>query len=129
MTKKYLPIKLSSAKLVSWKKIVPPSVLPVEKDSKAGVVIDAEGKPHLFIFDTFAFLDLLSTIDERLVDHLSPKLYYSKQGNPAGWLIDEIEAKLPLSSKYITSLKQAIKEAQKKGWVSFGKIEQELGLA
>lgn len=129
MKKKYLPVKLSSAKLVSWKKIIPSSVIPIEKDSKAGIVVDAQGKPHLFIFDTFAFLDLLSTIDERLVDHLSPKLYYSKEGNPAGWLIDEIEAKLPVSSKYITSLKQAIKEAQKKGWVSFGKIEQELGLA
>ena len=129
MIKKRLPIKLSNARLASWKKIVPPSVFPLEKDSRAGVVVDHEGKPHLFIFDTFAFLDLLSVIDERLVDHLSPKLYYSKESNPAGWLIDEIETKLPLNPKYITSLKEAIQEAQKKGWISFRKIEQELGLA
>lgn len=123
-----LPEKVSPAKLVPWKRVVPLSVFKLEKGSRAGVVLDQAGTPQFFIFDTFAFLDILSAIDERLLDQLSSADYYSKKVNPAGWLIDQIESKLPLNPKYLQSLKSAIDEANKKGWVPFSKIQSELNL-
>lgn len=124
--RKLLTAKLSKAKPVSWDKIVPKSVLSLEKDSKAAIVQDRKGRPYLFVFDTFAFLDILSAIDEKLVDRLSSDEYHSKEVNPTGWLIDEIETRLPLDSTYIKSLKDAINEAKEKGWIPIEKIEQEL---
>lgn len=126
--KKLLPAKLADVKLVSWSKVAPKSVFPLEKGSRAGVIFDKAGTPRVFVFDTFALLDILSTIDERLVDRLSDKEYHSKEVNPAGWLIDEIETKLPLKTEYIQSLKDAIAEADKKGWIPAEKIERELNL-
>lgn len=115
-------------RLSAWTKFAPKSVFPLEKGSRAGVVVDREGKPQLFVFDTSALLDVLSEIDERLVDELSHEAYASKEKNPAGWLIGEIESKLPLSDEYIQSLKSAIAEAERKGWIPFEKIERELEL-
>jgi len=125
---KSLPAKLTSAKLVPWKKVVPLSVFKLEKGSKAGVVLDKDGIPRLFIFDTFALLDVLSAIDEAIADKLPHKDYYSRKFNPAGWLIDELEAKLPLNPKYIDTLRKAISEAEKRGWIPFEKIKAELSL-
>lgn len=127
-TKALSAAKLKDAKLVPWRKVVPLSVFKLSKGSRAGVVLDKEGVPQLFIFDTFALLDILSTVDEALVDKLSPEDYYQKSVNPAGWLIDEIESRLPLNPKYVKSLKKAINEAEEKGWVPFSKIKRELGL-
>ena len=126
--KKILPIKLSQAKIISWEKVTPKAIFPLEKSSRAGVVVDRDGVPHFFIFDTSAFLDVLSRIDESLVDRLPSEEYHSKKANPAGWLIDEIETRLPLNPKYILSLKKALEETKKKGWVPFEKIERELNL-
>lgn len=123
-----LPNKLKDAKLVPWQKVAPLSVFKLKKSSRAGVVLDANGTPHLFIFDTLALLDILSEIDEKLVDRLPVSEYHSKSVNPAGWLIDELESRLPLNPKYIRSLKDAIDEANKKGWVPFSKIQKELEL-
>jgi len=120
------PIKTADAKLVSWEHVIAKSAFPLKKSSRAGVVIDRQGTPKFFIFNTSALLDVLSEIDERLVDHLSSAQYYSKATNPAGWLIDEIEKKLPLHPEFILSLRDAIDEAKKKGWVPFEKIQQEL---
>ena len=125
---KTLPAKLTSARLVPWKKVVPLSVFKLEKGSKAGVVLDKDGIPRFFIFDTLALLDVLSAIDEAIAGKLPHKDYYSRKFNPAGWLIDELEAKLPLNPKYIDSLKKAISEAEKKGWVPFERIQAELSL-
>ncbi|MBA3046784.1 hypothetical protein KKC83_00355 [Patescibacteria group bacterium] len=126
-------IKISSAKpakakLVSWHKAIHGSPIKLAKDSHAGVIIDKQGTPQMFVFDTFAFLDILSEIDDRLADKLSHKEYHSKTDNPAGWLIDEIEAKLPVNPGFVQSLKNSIKEADKKGWVPFSKIQADLGL-
>ncbi|MBI3335790.1 MAG: hypothetical protein HY001_04830 [Candidatus Portnoybacteria bacterium] len=126
--KKILPIKPSDGKLVSWNRIFPKSVFQLEKGSHAGIVADREGHPHLFVFNTAALLDVLSKIDEKLVDRLSSEEYHSKAVNPAGWLIDEIESKLPLSDEYIKSLNDALEEARNKGWIPFQKIERELQL-
>ena len=119
--------KLEGAKLVSWAKSAL-AKFKLSKGSRAGIITDKDGVPQLFVFDTPAFLDVLSTIDESLVDSLSDNEYNSKLKNPAGWLIDEIEAKLPLNPKFVQSLKDAIEEAQKKGWVPFTKIQNSLGL-
>lgn len=127
-SKSLLPTKFKDARLVPWNKIVPLSVFNLGKSSRAGVVLDKEGTPQLFIFDTFALLDVLSEIDEKLVDRLSTTDYHSKSVNPAGWLIDEIEARLPLNPEYIQSLKDAIDEANKKGWIPFSKLQKELRL-
>lgn len=124
--KKLLPTKQSSVRLVSWKSIVNRAVVPISKKSRAGIVVDGKGVPLLFIFDTFAFLDVLSKIDEELVDRLSSKDYHSKDANPAGWIIDEIETRLPLRKAYIASLKKAIDEAREKGWIPFEDIEQDV---
>ena len=120
--------KLKDARLVPWSKVVPLSVFKLKKGSRAGIVVDQDGAPHLFIFDVFALLDILSEIDEKLVDRLPVPEYHSRSVNPAGWLIDELESRLPLSPKYIKSLKEAIDEANKKGWIPFSKIQRELGL-
>lgn len=125
---KLVPAKLKSAKLIPLEKMVSASVFKFNKGSKAAVVIDKNGTPQVFIFDTFALLDMLSKIDESLVDRLSTQEYHNKSVNPAGWFIDKIESKLPLNPNFILSLKKAIAEAKKKGWIPFEKIQQELGL-
>lgn len=100
----------------------------MEEGSRAGVVVDKNGSPQLFVFDTHALLDILSKIDDALVDRLSEADYHSKETNPSGWLIDEIESHLPISNKYVQSLKDAIEEAEEKGWVPFEQIKEELQL-
>lgn len=126
--KSLLPKKMTALKLVPWQKVVPQSTFKLEKDSRAGVIVDQKGAPKLFIFDTFALLDILSAIDERLVDRFSTKEYYSKKINPTGWLIDQIEAQLPLNPEYVQTLKSALDEAYRKGWVPFSRIQAELDL-
>lgn len=116
------------ARLEAWTKFAPKSVFPLQRGSRAGVVVDREGKPQLFVFDTFALLDVLSEVDDKLLDLLSDEAYVSKETNPAHWLIGEIEDKIPLSDEYIQSLKDAIAEAERKGWIPFEKIERELEL-
>ena len=127
---KFLPTaKIKLAKLISFDKIAPRSLFKLNKRSKAAVIVDKKGAPQIFIFDTFALLDVLSKIDEALVDKLSTEEYHNKSVNPAGWFIDKIESKLPLDPDFVLSLHRAITEANKKGWVSFEKVEHELGLA
>jgi len=126
--KRSLPVRVSNAKLIPWEKLAPKSILPLGRGSRAGVVVDQKGVPQLFVFDTAALLDVLSAIDDKLVDRLSDKEYHSKTANPAGWLIDELEAKLPVSDEYIRSLKEAIDEAKRKGWIPFEEVERALNL-
>lgn len=124
--KKFVPIKQPNVKLASWERVMDKSIIPMGNKSRAAVVVDSKNVPLLFIFDTFAFLDILSKIDEELADRLSSKDYHSKSINPAGWFIDEIETRLPLNKSYVKSLKQAINEAKEKGWIPFEKIEQDV---
>lgn len=126
--KKALSVRVSNAKVVPWERVAPKSVFPLKRGSRAGVVVDQTGVPRVFVFDTFALLDVLSVIDERLVDRLPDAEYHSKDANPTGWLIDELETKLPVSDEYIHSLKEAIAEAQRTGWVPFEAIERALHL-
>ncbi len=126
MKKSILPSKTKDAKLIPWQKIAPKGIFNLEKNSRAGVVIDKAGTPQMFIFDTNALLDVLSEIDEALVDKLTTKDYHSKKYNPAGWLIDEVESSLPVNPNYVKTLKSAIDEANKKGWIPFEQIKNNL---
>mgnify|MGYP001589028884 CR=1 FL=1 len=119
--------ELKGAKLVAWTKSIL-SKFKLHKSSHAAIIMDKNSIPQLFIFDTPAFLDVLSTIDEALIDRLSDEEYHSRKSNPTGWLIDELEAKLPPNPKFVQSLKDAIKEAEKKGWIPFSKVLRPLGL-
>src|SRR3989338_3246751 len=114
-TKRSVPARLGHAKLLPWKGVVSASVFPLARGSKAGVVLDRAGVPRVFVFNTSALLDVLSAIDERLLDRLPDDAYHTKEANPAGWLIDELEAHLPVRETYIQSLKDAIAEATRKG--------------
>ena len=126
--KKAVTVRVSNARLVMWEQVVPKSVFPMARGSRAGVVVDRDGVPRVFVFTTEALLDVLSAIDERLVDRLPDTEYHSKTANPAGWLIDELEAKLPVSAEYIQSLKEAIAEAKREGWIPFEAVERTLKL-
>lgn len=119
--------ELESAKLVTWAKSVL-SKIKLQKGSRAGVIVNRNGVPQLFVFDTPAFLDVLSAIDEALLDRLSDEEYNNPKINIAGYLLDEVEARLPLNPKFVQSLKDAIEEAKKKGWISFPKIQRTFGL-
>ena len=127
--KSSLPARLADVKVVPWERVAPKSVFPLERGSRAGVVLDRAGVPRVFVFDTFALLDVLSAIDERLLDRLSDEAYHAKEANPAGWLIDELEAHLPVREEYIQSLKEALAEAKRKGWIPFEAVERALHLA
>lgn len=117
-----------NSKLQPWATWQPQDVFPLEKGSRAGVVVDKDGSPQMFVFDTKALLDLLSTVDEQLADRLSDEDYHNKKVNPSGWLIDEIEARMPVSDEYAQTLKDAIEEAEEKGWVPFDQVKSELDL-
>ena len=123
-----LSVRVSNAQLLPWERVAPKSVFPLERGSRAGVVMDRDGTPRVFVFDTAALLDVLSAIDERLVDRLPDDAYHSKAANPAGWLIDELEAKLPVSAAYVQSLREAIAEAKREGWIPFEAVERTLKL-
>ena len=121
-------VKPKNLKLIPGNKFKSLNVFKLSKRAKAAVVLDEEGRPHFFLFDTVAFLDIFSQIDEALVDKLPIEEYHSKTINPAGYLIDELESRLPLNPKFVASLKAAIEEADKKGWIPFSKIQTDLGL-
>lgn len=98
----------------------------ISKDFKAGVVVDKSGSPRYFIFDTSSLWDLLCTADTKFEENVSAKEYVFH--NPLGWLIDAIEARLPINPELALRLKKGIEEAKKLGLVPFEKIKHELGL-
>ena len=97
------------------------------KDFKAAVLSGKDGMPKYFVFDTPSLWDFLCAIDEKYEEEVPVETYMTK--NPVGWLIDAIEAKLPLNPKLIARLKKGIKEAKNSGLVPFEKIKLKLGLA
>ena len=97
------------------------------KDFKAGVVMDKNGSPKYFVFDTYSLWDLLCVVDEKFEANVSSKEYIFH--NPVGWLVDAIETHLPINPKLALRLKKGIEEAKKLGLVPFEKIKRELGLS
>ena len=93
---------------------------------RAAVVIDKAGSPRYFVFDTYSLWDVLCAADEKLEARLPAREYVLR--NPVGWLIDAIEARLPLNPKLIARLKKGIEEANRLGIVPFERIKQAFGL-
>ena len=52
-----------------------------------------------------------------------------KLGKKSKAAVDEMESRLPLNPKFINSLKKAIEESNRKGWVPFSEIQTKLGLS
>lgn len=90
--------ELKGAKLVAWTKSAL-SKFKLHKGSRAGIIVDKHGVPQLFVFDTSAFLDILSTIDESF---LLPTLW----SEPNHWLtcplppIDSVSASIESPSTW-----------------------------
>lgn len=97
------------------------------KEFKAVVATDKNGSPKYFIFDTYSLWDMLCAFDEKFEETASSKEYVFH--NPFGWLIDAIEAHLPINPSLSLKLKKGIEEAQKLGLVPFEKIKHKLGIA
>lgn len=121
------PVKLEALE----KFAVPPAELKklglAVKDFKAGVVVDTKGSPKYFIFDTYSLWDLLCVSDAKFEENVSAKEYVFH--NPLGWLIDAIEARLPINPELALKLKKGIEEAKKLGLVPFEKIKRQLGIS
>jgi len=96
------------------------------KDFKAAVITDPKGSPRYFVFDTLSLWDLLCASDEKLEASASIEEYAYR--NPAGWLIDAIEAFLPLNPRVVRRLKRNMREAERLGLVPLAKIKRKLGL-
>lgn len=128
-------VKLTSKKLVKLESLKEFAAIPKElkkaglniKDFKAAVVAGKDGSPEYFVFDTYSLWDLLCVFDEKFEAEVSSKKYLFH--NPVGWLIDAIEARLPVNPKLALKLKKGIEEAEKLGLVSFEKIKHKLGLS
>lgn len=101
--------------------------LAFPKDFKAGVIVDKHGSPRYVVFDSRSLWDLLCAVDTTLEAQVSDEAYV--RHNPVGWLIDAIEAHLPLNPKVVTKLKKGLEEAQRLGVVPFERIKQQLGLS
>ena len=97
------------------------------KDFKAAMVVDHAGTPRYVVFDTYSLWDVLCAADEKLEARLPAREYVLR--NPVGWLIDAIEAHLPLNPKLVARLKKGIEEAGRVGVVPFERVKRALGLA
>jgi len=97
------------------------------KDFKAAVVVDKDGSPRYFVFDTYSLWDFLCAVDEAFEERTSANEYVLH--NPVGWLVDAIEAHLPLHPTLVRRLKKGVEEATKLGVVPLERIEEELGLS
>ena len=100
--------------------------LAFPKESKATVVVDTEGSPRYFSFDTQSLWDVLCAIDTVFEEQVPDAEYVLR--NPVGWLIDAIEARLPVSPKIVAKLKKGLEEATRLGTVPFETVKQHLGL-
>ena len=127
-------VKLSGREPVKLEALEKFAVVPKElksslaiNDFKAGVVLDKNGSPQYFIFDTCSLWDVLCAFDAKFEENVSAKEYVFH--NPVGWLIDAIEVHLPINPKLVLRLKKGIEETKKFGLVPFEKIKHELGLS
>ena len=100
--------------------------LAFPKAFKAGVVVDKDGSPRYFVFDSRSLWDVLCAVDTTLEAQVSDEAYV--RHNPIGWLIDAIEAHLPLNPKVVAKLKRGLDEARRLGVVPLEKIKRQLGL-
>ena len=103
------------------------SGLASPKDFKAAVMMDKNNVPRYFVFDVYSLWNLLCAFDERFEESVPTRVYV--RANPFGWLVDAIEAFLPLNPILAAKLKKGISQAEKRGFVPFEEILRKLGLA
>ena len=94
------------------------------KNFKALVLKSQNGSPKYFVFDTQSLWDMLCAADEKFEEKASPEEYW--YSNPVGWLVDEIESRLPVNPKLTERLKKNLREAEKLGLVPFLTIKEKL---
>mgnify|MGYP001567919044 CR=1 FL=1 len=121
------PVKVEPlAKVATLPKAVKAS-LASPNAFKAAVVTGKTGAPRYFVFDTPSLWDLLCVIDAKFEETASTEEYVLR--NPVGWLIDAIEAHLPLQPTLVAKLKRGLDEAVTRGTVSFEQVKRNLGLS
>ena len=88
--------------------------------SKTSVVIDSEGIPVGFVFGRDAFISFLETIDETFEKKVNDlqKAY----DNPAGNLIDLIEERMPVNTKFVKELKKSVEKTEKQDWIPLDEV-------
>lgn len=104
-------------------------LVPFSKFSKVGknsaissssVIVDKNNIPLGFVFGRDSFISLCTIIDEEFEKRVKdPKIAYD---NPAGRIIDLIEAKLPVNPKFKAELKDSIQSAKKTRWIPLDEV-------
>jgi len=88
--------------------------------SETSVIVDEKKIPLGFVFGRDAFITMLEHIDDEFDKKVTdPKKYFD---NPAGKLIDAIEAKLPLNPTFINDLKLTINSTDKSKYIPIDDI-------
>jgi len=88
--------------------------------AKTSIIMDKNNNPVGFLFGRDAFISFLEHIDEEFETRVTdPKKYFD---NPAGKLIDAIEAKLPLNPTFINDLKLTINSTDKSKYIPIDDI-------
>ena len=87
-----------------------PKTAGLPKGFNAVVGFDKGKRPAWFLFDLYAFWELLCRFDEKLFDALPDEKYDS---NPVGKLIDKIEANWPFSKEYREEIRREYQGALK----------------
>ena len=109
-------LTISRSKVEHFSKFAPRGV-SLPKSFGAAVGFDKAKRPSWFLFDSYAFWELLCRIDEKLFETMPDKAYDS---NPVGSIVDEIEERWPFSNEYREEIKREYKSALKD--ISSGKI-------
>ena len=78
---------------------------------RAAVAFDSEKRPRWFLFDMFAFWELLCRVDEVLAETLPNEEYFSK--NPVGGLIDKLEGRWPFKEESKAAIRREYERALK----------------
>jgi len=85
-----------------------PKDAKLPKKFQAAVGFDREGKPAWFLFDLFAFWELVCRVDEKLFEELPDETY---ERVSVGKLIDTLEERWPFSAKYKNEIKREYEKA------------------
>jgi len=94
-----------------------PKETALSQKFRAAVGFDKTGRPAWFLFDSYAFWELLCRIDEKLFETLPDNLYDS---SPVGETIDKIESNWPFSKEYREEMKREYERALKD--IASGKV-------
>lgn len=89
-------------------------------------MINKTGVPLGFVFGRDSFINFLEYIDSEFEKRVKDQK--KAYDNPAGRLIDLIEAKLPLNPKFVKDLKSSVTKTRKSDWISLDEISHSLNV-